>query len=173
MAIPVRRADPANITAGLRTFFVTSSIADKRNLLQSHRAAQLFIDVLYQYRSQHKYLLHDFVVMPDHFHILIMIAQEISIERAVQFIKGGFAFRAGTELGFRSPVWQRGFSEVRIHDADAFAGVREYIAQNPVKRRLSETPTEYDYSSARAGFELDEIPQRLKPARKWIPTGTS
>ncbi|PYV60718.1 MAG: hypothetical protein DMG95_13755, partial [Acidobacteria bacterium] len=39
---------------------------------------------------------------------------------------------------FRSPVWQRGFSEVRIHDADAFAGVREYIAQNPVKRRLSE-----------------------------------
>jgi putative transposase len=66
MAIPVRRADPANITAGLRTFFVTSSIADKRNLLQSHRAAQLFIDVLYQYRSQHKYLLHDFVVTPDH-----------------------------------------------------------------------------------------------------------
>jgi len=159
MAIPVRRADPANITAGLRTFFVTSSIADKRNLLQSHRAAQLFIDVLYQYRSQHKYLLHDFVVMPDHFHILIMIAQEISIERAVQFIKGGFAFRAGTELGFRSPVWQRGFSEVRIHDADAFAGVREYIAQNPVKPRLSETPTEYDYSSARAGCELDETPQ--------------
>ena len=158
MAIPVRRADPANITSGLRTFFVTSSIPDKRNLLQSHRAAQLFIDVLYQYRSQHKYLLHDFVVMPDHFHILITIAQEISIERAVQFIKGGFAFRAGMELGFRSPVWQGRFSEVRIHDADAFAGVREYIAQNPVKRRLSKTPTEYDYSSARAGFELDEIP---------------
>jgi len=39
MAIPLRRADPANITAGLRTFFVTSSIAGKRNLLQSHRSA--------------------------------------------------------------------------------------------------------------------------------------
>src|SRR5436190_23805955 len=61
MAIPLRRSDPANIVAGCRTFFVTSSIAEKRNLLQSHRSAELFIDVLYQYRSQHKYLLHDFI----------------------------------------------------------------------------------------------------------------
>src|SRR5436309_1136310 len=173
MSIPLRRADPANITAGLRTFFVTSSIAGKRNLLQSHRSAHLFIDVLYQYRLQDKYLLHHFVVMPDHFHLLITVGQEISIERAVQFIKGGFAFRAARELGFRPPVWERGFSEMRIHDAEAVTRVHEYISQNPVKRRLSETPTEYDYSSARAGFELDEIPQGLKPARKWIPTGTS
>jgi putative transposase len=33
--------------------------------------------------------------MPDHFHILMTLGREISIERAVQFIKGGFAFRAG------------------------------------------------------------------------------
>src|SRR3989442_4506932 len=107
MAIPLRRSDPANIVAGCRTFFVTSSIAEKRNLLQSHRSAELFIDVLYQYRSQHKYLLHDFVVMPDHFHMLITVGHEISIERAVQFIKGGFAFRAGRELGFTPLVWER------------------------------------------------------------------
>src|SRR5437763_16761891 len=163
MAIPLRRADPANIKAGLRTFFVTSSIAGKRNLLQSHRSAQLFIDVLYQYRSQQKYLLHDFVVMLDHFHVLITVGQEISIERAIQFIKGGFAFRAGKELGFRSPVWQRGFSEVRISDADHFCRAKEYIAQNPVKRRLAPVTSEYPYSSSCPGFEVDAVPQGLKP----------
>ncbi|HEY4053216.1 MAG TPA: transposase [Terriglobales bacterium] len=169
MAIPVRRADPANITAGLRTFFVTSSIAAKRNLLQSHRAAQLFIDVLYQYRSQHKYLLHGFVAMPDHFHVLITIGQEISIERAVQFIKGGFAFRAGTELGFTPPVWERGFSEVRINDAEAVTRVQEYISQNPVKRRMVQSATDYPYSSSRDGFDLDKVPQGLKPRGNWNP----
>ena|SRR5437763_1625099 len=173
MAIPLRRADPANIKAGLRTFFVTSSIAGKRNLLQSHRSAQLFIDVLYQYRSQQKYLLHDFVVMLDHFHVLITVGQEISIERAIQFIKGGFAFRAGKELGFRSPVWQRGFSEVRIYGPEGLARVREYIAMNPVKQRLVESPAAYDYSSSRAGFELDEAPQGLKPKTILFPIGTS
>jgi len=111
--------------------------------------------------------------MPDHFHVLITVGQEISIERAVQFIKGGFSFRAGKELEFRPPVWERGFSEVRIYTADAFAGVREYIAQNPVKRRLAGSPVEYDYSSSHAGFELDEVPQGLKPANILLPTGTS
>src|SRR6185437_1622228 len=133
MAIPLRHSDPASITAGLRTFFVTSSIAGKRNLLQSDRSANLFVDVLYSYRSQQKFLLHAFVVMPDHFHALITVAN-ISIERAVQFIKGGFAFRAGREFGFPSPVWERGFSEVRVNDSEAAARIREYILQNPVRR---------------------------------------
>jgi putative transposase len=68
-------------------------------LLQSRRSAELLVGVIYHYRSQQKFLLHGFVVMPDHFHILMTLGREISIERAVQFIKGGFAFRAGKELG--------------------------------------------------------------------------
>jgi putative transposase len=173
MAIPLRCSAPASIIAGVRTFFVTSSIAGKRNLLQSHRSAHLFIDVLYQYRSQHKYLLHDFVVMPDHFHVLITVGQEISIERAVQFIKGGFAFRAGRELGFRPPVWERGFSEARICDLEAVTRVQEYIAQNPVKRQLVQRTTEYAYSSSHEGFDLDQVPQGLKPTGNWPSVGTS
>jgi putative transposase len=163
MAIPLRNADPVSIAASARTFFVTSSIAGKRNLLQSDRSAALFVDVLYHYRSQHKYLLHSFVVMPDHFHVLITLGQEISIERAVQLIKGGFAFRAGRELGFRAPVWERGFSEVRIYGAVALERIREYIAENPVKRGWAKRPSEYTHSSSHEGFELDELPQGLKP----------
>jgi putative transposase len=101
--------------------------------------------------------------MPDHFHVLITIGPEISIERALQFIKGGFAFRAGRELSFRSPVWQRGFSEVRIYDAEAYVRVQEYIAENPVKRGLVQKPEEFPYSSACLAFELDDPPQGLKP----------
>jgi len=163
MAIPLRHSDPANIASGARTFFVTSSIAAKRNLLQSDRSAKLFIDVLYHYRSHHKCLLHGFVVMPNHFHTVITVGREISIERAVQFIKGGFAFRAGKELGFIAPVWERGFSEVRICEPEALARVLEYIANNPVKRGLAKAPSEYAYSSSHASFELDAVPQGLKP----------
>src|SRR5579872_7585501 len=146
MAIPVRHSSPVNISATNRTFFISSSIAGKRNLLQSRRSAQLFVEVIFHYRSQHKFLLHDFVIMPDHFHVLITLGQEMSVERAVQFIKGGFAFRAGKELGFTPPVWQRGFSEVRIIDAVSFARVREYIRQNPVKFGLALTAAKYEYS---------------------------
>jgi putative transposase len=173
MAIPLRRADPTHISPILRTFFVTSSIAGKRNLLQSDRSARLFIDVLYHYRSERKYLLHGFVVMQDHFHVLMTLDSAISIERAVQFIKGGFAFRGGKEFGFNAPVWQRGFSEARIYDSKHFNSVLEYIADNPIQRGFAKSARQYPYSSVYHGFELDEAPQGLKPKQILLPTGTS
>ena len=142
-------------------------------MLQSDRSARLFIEVLYHYRSEHKYFLHNFVVMRDHFHVLSTVGPAISIERAVQLIKGGFAFRAGKELGFRSPVWQRGFSEVRIYDSEHMSRVREYIAQNPVTQGLAQSPEVYPYSSSHSGFQLDDIPQGLKPRIFCTENGTS
>jgi putative transposase len=164
MSIPMRNSSVENIAAGSRTFFVTSSILGKRNLLQSHRSAGLFTAVLFEYRAQGRFRLHEFVVMPDHFHLLLTVGSDMTIERAVQFVKGGFAFRAGRELGMTAPVWQKGFSEIRILDAEAFARKREYIRNNPVARHLVADAGEYLYSSARAGFELDLPPQGLKPA---------
>jgi len=163
MAIPIRRSDPARVAAGAGTFFVTSSILGKRSLLQSDRSAGLFISALYDYRSQGKFRLHEFVVMPDHFHVLLTVGCDMTAERAVQFIKGGFAFRAGRELSFRNPVWQEGFSKVRILDAESFERAAEYIRNNPVVRHLAAVPAEFGFSSAYPGFQLDPIPQGLKP----------
>src|SRR5690242_18521116 len=109
MTIPLRHSSPVKIISNSRTFFATSSIYDKRSLLQSERSAGLFVDVLLHYRSN--YLLHEFVVMPDHFHVLLTVDSQISIEKAMQLIKGGFAFRAAREFGFHPPIWQKGFSE--------------------------------------------------------------
>ena len=81
----------------------------------------------------------------------------------MQFIKGGFAFRAGREIGLNAPVWQKGFSEVRVLDARAFQRVGEYIRNNPVARHLVAEAAQFPYSSAHAGFELDPAPQGLKP----------
>jgi|SRR5579863_1857909 len=162
MAIPPRRADPLHVVASARTFFVTSSTSGKRNLLQSDRAAKLFLRILYEYRAQGKFRLHEFVVMPDHFHLLITVRSDTTIERAVQFIKGGFAHRAGKELGIRDVFWQKGFSEVRILDADAYVHIKDYIRNNPMRKGLVREPERYPYCSAHSGFELDLPPQGLK-----------
>jgi putative transposase len=165
MPILARNADPSRILSDPRTFFVTSSTWDNRRLFQSDRSASLLIDMLYQCREQNRCLLHEFVIMPDHFHLLITVGAEMSVERALQFIKGGFAFRAGRELGIRAPVWQKGFSEIRVTSAEALLGIRAYIQSNPVKRLLAQEPADYRYSSAHPGFELDALPLQLNPLK--------
>src|SRR5882757_10993671 len=163
MSIPKRHVAPSQITAPQRTFFVTTSIHDNRSLLQSTRSAELFLNVLDGYRQQGKFALHEFVVMPDHLHLLLTVDGTISIEGAVQFIKGGFAHRAGKELGFQAPVWQKGFSEIRVLDETSYEHYCIYIRNNPVRRRLASTPDDFTFSSAGNSITLDPRPQGLKP----------
>ena len=91
----------------------------------------------------HRYRLHAFVVMPDHFHILLT-PQEITLERCLGLIKGGFSHKIGSKF----PVWQRGFTDHRIRDRDEFETRRTYIHLNPVRARIVERPELYPHSSA-------------------------
>jgi putative transposase len=65
-----------------RTFFVSSTTAGRRALLQSDRMAQLLVDVLAENRRKRRVLLHEFVIMPNHFHLLLTPAAEIPLEKA-------------------------------------------------------------------------------------------
>lgn len=109
--------------------------------------ADLFIEVLRSYMRTGKFIVHDFVVMRDHVHVLMTVPEGMSVEKATQLIKGGFSFRARNELGFQGEVWQRGFSDVRITDDASFRQHREYIAGNPVKAGLAASAAEYPYGS--------------------------
>jgi len=99
--------------------------------------------------------------MPEHFHLLI--TPSITLERAVQFIKGGFSFRAKKDLGSSMEVWQVGFSDHRIRDASDYANHVGYIFRNPVGRRLADVARDYPYCSAFPGARKDEAPQWLMP----------
>ena len=109
--------------------------------------------------------------MPDHFHLLI--TPKASLERAVQYIKGGLSHRAIAELGSNMEVWQKGFSDHRIRDAADYDGHVNYIHLNPVRAGLCSRPDEHEYSSAHSGFELDDVPQRLKPQSQELARGAA
>jgi putative transposase len=147
----------------IRTFFITSSTKDRHPIFQTERMARLFIDVLQDNRRKGRFQLHEFVVMPDHFHLLMTPAENVPIEKAVQYIKGGFSFRAAKELGFKPEIWQESFAERRIKDASDYESHRTYIWQNPVRRFLVEKPEMYPYSSANPATEVDARPSWLEP----------
>ena len=154
-------AAPPRGNTGHSCYFITASTFQKQNLLQSDRMASLFLEVLLHYHQQRKYQLHEFVVMPNHFHLLITPAE--TLERALQLIKGGFSFRAKKELGFIHEIWQPSYYDRRVRDISEYFAFRDYIHHNPVKGRLVARAVDYPYSSGAPGFELDDIPQRRKP----------
>jgi putative transposase len=148
-------------THNQQTYMVTTETWERRDLFRNERWAQLLIDTLSHYRAT-AYLLHEFVIMPDHLHVLL--TPPTSLEKAVQFIKGGFSYRVKKELSSNMEIWQKGFADHRIRDASDCRVHAMYVRQNPVRKHLCEWAEEYPYSSARGGFALDDVPQGLKPS---------
>lgn len=148
MSRPPRVMDSRTGTDHPRIFFVTSRTAGSRALFQSERMSLLLIDVLRGHVHAHRFMIHDFVIMPNHVHILMTIPGDLSIEKAVQLIKGGFSFRAKRELGFSGEIWQKGFSEVGVRDRANFLEHRRYIEQNPVKAGLASSAELFPHGSA-------------------------
>jgi putative transposase len=155
--IPKRHAGPAG------TYFITSRTWQSRALFQNPKAAELFVATILHHRDNQAYHLHAFVLMPEHFHLLVTPSAELSLERAVQLVKGGSAHTIRKQLGLAFPVWQRGFSDHRIRESADYAAHLRYIDDNPVKRGLVERAIEYAWSSATGRFLMDSVPQRLKP----------
>jgi len=155
MAVPPRRMKSAG------TYFVTSRTRESRKLFIKPPVCEIVIETIPHYRDQGNYLLHSFVLMPDHVHI-ILTPKAVSLERAVQFIKGGSARRIARQLHSRLPVWQRGYTDHRLRDAQDYATHLIYIDENPVKGGLVKSARDYIWSSASGRYAMDE-PQGLKP----------
>jgi putative transposase len=135
----------------------------RRDLFKVEKIARLFIENILGYQQQKKYLLHEFVVMPDHFH-LILTPTGITLERSMQLVKGGFSFQLNKNLKAKRDIWQPSFADRGVRDSLEYAKYKDYIWQNPVKRGLVRTPEEYPYSSAHPSFRgsLDPVPSAAK-----------
>ena len=142
----------------IRTFFITTVTANRRRLFQPDANANLLLQILNDDRAKSRYQLHAFVFMPDHLHLLITPASDVSIEKAMQYIKGGFSFRLKSKM----PVWEDSFKKLRMLDAASYQSHRDYIHENPVRALLCERADEFPWSSINPTLTVDPVPESLR-----------
>jgi REP-associated tyrosine transposase len=95
--------------------------------------------------------------MPDHAHILLTPAPTISLEKTMQYIKGGFSFRLKSNLD----VWERSYDSRRIVDTQDYTTHITYIHQNPIRANLTTQSELYPHSSANPNHPSDNSPTHL------------
>ena len=144
------------------TYFVTTKSWENTFLFQAARAALIVVGKMLEYRDKENYFLHDFVLMPNHLH-LILTPVSSSLEKCMQLIKGGSSFEIHKLRGSRSEIWQSGFHESRVKSWTEYQIKRDYVNFNPVAAKLVERPEDWEFSSASGRYSLDPIPQGLKP----------
>jgi REP-associated tyrosine transposase len=152
-------------TAAGTSYFVTTKTSQNRALFHVTEIAETVIQTLLHYRDNGEYLLHEFVLMPDHLHVLLTPSPTNSLEKVMQFIKGGSSHRLHQQRGQKIDLWHSGFHEWTIRDAADWKAKAEYIRLNPVKAGLAERAEDYwPYSSANGKLSLDPMPAKYLQA---------
>lgn len=166
MATPRHRSAPGT------SYFVTTKCWQGRRILQVQEIAEILLRTIFDYRERKAYLLHEFVVMPDHLHLLLTPSATTTLEKAIQLIKGGSSHQIHKQRNQGMEIWQEGFYDWTIRDMRDWQTKVDYIRLNPVRAGLVERPQDWPYSSATGQFTLDPTPSKYSPQALNVPTQT-
>ena len=146
--------------------FITSSCYRRQPLLAADRDRDLFVQVLEQVRQRYKIVVVAYVVMPEHFHLLISEPEKADPSVVIQALKLGVARRmlCARKRREKRKAAQEGISldpvpqhiwQARFYDYNVWRGQKQlekvkYIHRNPVRRGLVASPEQWQWSSFRA-----------------------
>jgi putative transposase len=156
--------------------FITCSCYQRRPWLGTGLRRALFLTVLEEVRKEHRFVVLGYVVMPEHFHLLVTEPQVGTPSTAMQSVKHRFAQRvvprrrqrvprslpplqgAGEDFGTGRedssseplPTWQPRFYDFNVWTEHKRTEKLRYMHRNPVKRGLVEEPEQWHWSSYRS-----------------------
>ena len=143
--------------------FVTFSCFQRRPLLGSVKARNLFLKVLAEARERYGFLVVGYVLMPEHVHLLItepqigtpskviqVLKQRVSRKmrnRRTQRIRGQLRLPFASNETLLKRFWQRRFYDFNVWTRGKLTEKLNYMHANPVMRRLVRHPKDWPWSS--------------------------
>jgi putative transposase len=138
--------------------YITCSCYRRRPLLSPARR-DLFLSVLEETRQQYGFAVLGYVVMPEHFHLLLSEPKRGNVSTVMQVVKQRVTQRVAHEVRAQSnvckervkprPLWQPRFYDFNVWSYSKYVEKLRYIHRNPVKRGLVEHPDQWRWSSFR------------------------
>jgi putative transposase len=92
----------------------------------------------FRHFDQSRYLLHAWVIMPNHVHLLLTLGESESLARIIASWKRFSAVKIHQQTQDSGPLWQKDYFDRMIRDWDHFVNVARYIRRNPLKAKLRE-----------------------------------
>ena len=130
------------------TYHVTSRTNNKIIAFEDEFNQKVMLDILEAAKKKYNFLLHNFCIMPTHFHLLITPADGTNLSKIMHRIKVHSSKCWNYFNNSSGHLWgERFFSRPINGELDYFT-VNEYIEQNPVKAGFVKNPEDWNASGA-------------------------
>jgi putative transposase len=140
--------------------FITCSCYNRQPFLGSATRRDLFLKILEEVRQRYEFAVVGYVVMPEHFHILIGEPDDGNVGLMMQVLKQRVSRRCRatgqSKIGVKNSGDGRppSFWLPRSYDFNVYSGKKiaeklDYMHHNPVTRGLVKSPEQWRWSSFR------------------------
>jgi putative transposase len=134
--------------------FIICSCYHRQPLLGTPDRRNLFLSILEETRSKYRFVVHGYVVMPEHFHLLMTepelgdpsVVMKVLKERYTRKLRtegapliASFAM-SGCSHPNPTPLWQKRFYDFNVRTEQKHVENLRYMHRNPVKRGLVDKP---------------------------------
>jgi putative transposase len=152
--------------------FVTCSCYQRRPYLGTAEASDLFLFELERMRKKYHFVVIGYVVMPEHFHLLISEPQKGTPSTVMQAIKLGFTRRVLDNCTMRihpntRHLWQPRFYDFNVWTDYKITEKLRYIHRNPVIRGLVSEPDQWQWSSFRSYMYGEPGTVKINDCERW------
>ncbi|HMD69952.1 MAG TPA: transposase [Bryobacteraceae bacterium] len=149
-SLPANRAFPAVTTSG-KAFLIMDRLLDSATTgplhLRRPEFAGMVIQAIRHLEDEECFILHAFVVMANHVHLLI--TAKIELSKLTHSLKRFTAREGNRLLGVcGQPFWQDESYDRWVRGEREFERIASYIEMNPVNAGLCATPEDFPWSSA-------------------------
>jgi putative transposase len=142
--------------------FITCSCYRRLPLLSTARSRDCFLSILEQTRQRYRFVVVGYVLMPEHFHLLVTEPEVGNPSTVMQVLKQRSAHALLPKRKRRNPrqrplfseelrrfFWQARFYDFNVWTTRKRVEKLRYMHRNPVKRGLVESPEQWRWSSYR------------------------
>jgi putative transposase len=135
---------PVERYVGRQLYFITICFHNRRRYGANPRVARWIIGQIDKHAAACEFVVHAYCVMPDHVHMLVGGASEIS--NMLRFVMK-FKQEPAVEFERRTnrPLWQFKYYDHILRGRDSAERVAWYIWSNPVRKGLCRAPTDYPF----------------------------
>ena len=149
--------------------YITSVTFNRAPVFRGEKACEIFVEQLGEVREKFPYKLIGYVVMPDHFHLIVNLKDDdvskyllrlrgLSARKIIAWLKDGNYVSSLEKLKLRFPqkrqhryaVWQKKPMVIELYSHKFLRQKLNYIHLNPVRAGLCKHPAEWKWSSSRA-----------------------
>jgi putative transposase len=107
----------------------------------------LYREALQDAAATNDCLIHAYVLMTNHVHLLVTPLQERSLPLMMQAMGRNYVQRLNARYGRTGTLWEGRYKASLVQDSDYLLACQRYIELNPVRASMVAAPGEYPYSS--------------------------